>query len=142
MKVQKILFFLNGWHLAITGEPAIGEPFQVWKYGPVVPSVYQDLKVFGGGPVTEYLKEYDSESGSFKPYVIANSQKEFYEILDLTWDKYVGIVATRLSAMTHAPNSPWATAKRNGSTIIGNDITKTYFIGLARSGSSRAASNG
>jgi uncharacterized phage-associated protein len=132
MKVQKMLFFLNGWYLAINGKPCIQEAFEVWKFGPVVPSIYRDLKQFGGGPITSYLKDYDSESESFKSHVIANTQSQFYEVLDLTWTKYIGIDAIRLSAMTHAKDSPWATAKRQKSKVIDNEIIKTYFIGLVR----------
>ena len=68
VKMQKMLFFLNGWHLAITGGPCIDRPFDVWKYGPVVPSVYYRLQHFGGGPITEYLQDYDPTSESFKSY--------------------------------------------------------------------------
>lgn len=132
VKVQKMLFFLNGWHLAITGSSCIDRPFEAWKYGPVVPSVYHGLKQYGGGPVTEYLTDYDPVSESFKPYVVSDSQQQFHEILDLTWEKYIGIDAAHLSTMSHTPDSPWATAQKNGSTIISDDITKTYFIGLAR----------
>jgi uncharacterized phage-associated protein len=137
MKVQKMLFYLNGWHLAVTGKPCIRPPFEVWRYGPVVNTVYHELKKFGGGAVSEYVKEFDPSTETFKSYVIADEKKEFHEILDLTWEKYIGIDATRLSAMTHAPDSPWATAKREGSTIIDNETIKTYFIGLARTHKAR-----
>ena len=133
VKLQKMLFFLNGWHLAIMGSPCIDRAFDVWKYGPVVPSVYHGLKQFRGGPIAYYLMDPDPVSGSFKLPVVPGSQHQFYEILDLTWDKYIGIDAARLSTMSRAPDSPWATALNNGSRIIRNDIIKAYFIGLARS---------
>lgn len=132
VKLQKTLFFMNGWHLAVTGSPCIDEPFEVWQYGPVVRSVYYRLEPFGDGPITDCLKDYDPVSESFKSYVVSDSKHQFYEILALTWEKYVGVDVARLSAMSHAPDSPWATAKKNGITIISNDITMTYFIGLAR----------
>lgn len=133
VKLQKTLFFLNGWHLAVTGTPCIDEPFEAWRYGPVVPSVYYRLEPFGGGPIIDCLKYYDPVSESFRFYVVSDSKHQFHEILDLTWEKYAGIDAARLSTMSHAPDSPWATARKNGSTIISDDITMTYFIGLARS---------
>lgn len=132
MKVQKLLFYLNGWHLAVTGSPCVAEPFGVWKYGPVLQSVYHELKHYGGCAVSKYIEEYDPKTDSMKSFVVAESQKDFHEILDLTWEKYIGIDATRLSAMTHAPDSPWASAKRDGANIISNDTIQSYFIGLAR----------
>ena len=127
VKLQKMLFFLNGWHLAITGTPCLDRPFEVWKYGPVVRCVYDELRRFQGRRVTEYLRDHES----FKAYVVAE-QHRFYEILDLTWDKYIGIDAARLSTMCHAADTPWATALKHGSRIISDEIIKTYFIALAR----------
>ena len=133
VKMQKMLFFLHGWHLAITGTPCIDRAFNVWKYGPVVPSVYHRLRPFRGGPITGYLMDYDPVCESFKSPVVPESQHQFYEILDLTWEKYIEIDAARLSTMSHSPDSPWATALNNGSRIIGSDTIQAYFIGLARS---------
>lgn len=140
MKIQKLLFYLNGWHLAIMGKPVVSEPFRVWKFGPVLESVYHELKHFGGGPVAEYIKEFDPKSEELKSFAISDSATEFYEILDLTWEKYIGIEATRLSTMTHAPDSPWATAKHQGNSIIDNNTIKSYFIGLVRAHQARQAS--
>ncbi len=44
LKVQKILYFLEGYHLAVFGKSLIEGQFQAWKYGPVVPEVYQQYK--------------------------------------------------------------------------------------------------
>ena len=135
MKVQKLLFYLDGWYLAVTGEPAIDDAFEVWKFGPVVPTVYHELKSYGSGPVTSYLKRLDLTTKTYQAYVVADTESKFQEVLDLTWEKYVGIDPLRLSAMTHAPDSPWAKAKRRGDTIIDNETIKTYFVGLAQSAS-------
>lgn len=65
MKVQKLLFHLNGWHLAVTGHASISDTFEVWKFGPAVSSVYHQLKVYGGRPVTAYMTQFDAASSSF-----------------------------------------------------------------------------
>ncbi len=107
MKLQKLLYFLNGWHLAVTGNPAIGEEFKAWQYGPVVPSVYRYFKGFGKNGINEYMKDFDISTGEFKAYVVPSQQKEFYDILDAVWERYIGYTALTLSAMTHQENSPW-----------------------------------
>jgi uncharacterized phage-associated protein len=132
MKVQKLVWFLNGWHLAITGEPSIIQPFEAWQYGPVVSSIYHGLKKFGGSPVTDYIKEYDPATSTFTAYVPSSEDKKFAEILDLTWEKYIGIDAIGLSAMTHVPGSPWFVARQHGQSNIDNTLIKNYFVGLAR----------
>lgn len=133
MKVQKLVWFLNGWHLAITGAPSITQPFEAWQYGPVVSSIYHGLKKYGSSPVTDYLKDYDPTTSTFIAYVPAVEDTKFAEILDLTWEKYIGIDAIGLSAMTHAPGSPWYVAKQHGQSNIDNTLIKNYFIGLATS---------
>lgn len=143
MKLQKLLYFLNGWHLSITGQPAVPDPFRAWKFGPVIESVYHSLKRFGSAPVSDYLKSYDYQSKKAVAFVPSDADKQFQEILDLTWEKYIGISALRLSAMTHEPGSPWDKTfhglAAGHSDVIPNDLIRDYFIGLARTRKPTAA---
>lgn len=42
MKLQKICYFVQGWHLAINnGQPMFADDFHAWKYGPVCPELYE-----------------------------------------------------------------------------------------------------
>jgi uncharacterized phage-associated protein len=132
MKIQKMLFYTHGWYLAVTGVAAIDKPFEVWRYGPVVGSVYHELSRFGSSNVTEYIKEYHPETETNKAFVVNRSKAQFYEVLDLAWEKYIGISAVQLSAMTHEPGSPWDISGKMGKTVIDNDEIKKYFIGIAK----------
>ena len=40
LDVQKILYFAQGWHLAINGERLFQEDLRAWVHGPVVPEIY------------------------------------------------------------------------------------------------------
>ena len=53
MKLQKILYFAQGLHLATYGTPLIQENFQAWKFGPVIPEIYQIYKFYGSEPITD-----------------------------------------------------------------------------------------
>ncbi len=54
LSVQKGLYLAHMTYLGITrGAPLINENFQAWDYGPVLPSLYQDLKMFGRRPVKD-----------------------------------------------------------------------------------------
>src|ERR1700689_5397887 len=56
MKVQKLVYFAHGWYLALTGgRPMINEPVEAWKFGPVVPSLYYELKKYGETPITDLI---------------------------------------------------------------------------------------
>jgi uncharacterized phage-associated protein len=41
-KLQKLLYYVQGWHLAVTGEPAFSERIEAWGLGPVVEKVWRD----------------------------------------------------------------------------------------------------
>ena len=47
MKLQKMLYYQQGFHLAYFGTPLFEEDIEAWMYGPVVPSVYEKYKGFG-----------------------------------------------------------------------------------------------
>ncbi|MDR6873534.1 putative phage-associated protein [Bosea sp. BE125] len=127
MKAQKMLFYTHGWHLATTGLPAIDQPFEVWPYGPVVGVIYHDLKGYGGGMVSTYIPEGAGQP----PLVVNRNRTDLYQSLDIAWEKYIGIPAVNLSAMTHEPGSPWDIAKSNGLAFIPNEMIRDYFVGLA-----------
>jgi uncharacterized phage-associated protein len=127
MKIQKMLFFTHGWHLATTGSPAVDQPFEVWQYGPVLSTIYHELKRFGSDPVTEYIKGYLED----KAYVVNSAETNLYRSVDIAWEKYIGIPAVNLSAMTHEPGSPWDIAMKRSLGQIPNDIIRDYFVRTA-----------
>lgn len=131
MKAQKILFYTHGWHLAITGEPAIDQNFEVWAYGPVVRTIYQSLKKYGGNCISSYIQEYDVSTGEEASFVVSRDCHAFYQSLDIAWEKYIDIDAINLSAMTHEPGSPWARSLELGDAVISNRFIQEYFVELA-----------
>ena len=130
MQLQKLVYFAHGWHLAITDKPLIDEQIEAWRYGPVVPSIYQAFLRFGAGPITEV--ENRDELGA--PLFDETTR----ELLDKIWDVYGGFSAPRLSVMTHRSGTPWdktvraAAQKYGGSLPIGTDIPmeeiKKHFL--------------
>lgn len=128
MKAQKILFYTHGWHLATTGQPAINASFAVWPYGPVIADLYHDLKRYGASMITDYLLS----PGEDRVYVVNPDCRAFYEAVDIAWEKYIGIPAVNLSAMTHEPGSPWDIAKRHNMSLIPNDLIRDYFVRAAQ----------
>ena len=47
LKLQKMLYYEQGFHLAYFNEPLFEEPIEAWQYGPVVPVVYNYYKSRG-----------------------------------------------------------------------------------------------
>ena len=54
LKLQKLLYYAQGYALAILGRPLFADKIENWPHGPVIPCVYQTYKQYGAGwlPVT------------------------------------------------------------------------------------------
>ncbi len=130
MKLQKLVYCLHGWHLAITDQPAIDGEFEAWPYGPVEEDMYHLFKSYRNKPIATYAQSWDGDEQ--KAFVVAqNGNKEFYEILDFVAVRYMPFTATQLSAMTHKPGTPWSITRDRGETAIDDNLIKEHFRELA-----------
>jgi uncharacterized phage-associated protein len=41
LKLQKLLYYAQGWYLGLTGNPLFHEHIEAWVHGPVVPSMFR-----------------------------------------------------------------------------------------------------
>jgi uncharacterized phage-associated protein len=133
MKLQKMVFFAHGLHLAINnGDPLIREKFLAWKFGPVVPTIYQLYKKWGNAPIIE------------RTSILVNSQPLEYfselsesalEAINNTWEITKDVDAVTLSNWSHSPNSPWAITYKNigENGVIDDNLIKNYFEQQIRS---------
>lgn len=103
MKLQKLMYFVCRDYVHRTGDMPIGERFEVWKYGPVLPSVYAEFKPFGAKPITEFSKD---ALGNAKK-VSESKNPILASVLDLVWAKYKRYSGVALSTMTHEKGSGW-----------------------------------
>lgn len=130
LKLQKLVYCLHGWHLAITGEPAIEGEFQAWPYGPVKDELYHLFKSYQNRPIDAYAKSWVGDEE--KAFVVPkSSNKDFYEIWDFVARRYMPFTATQLSALTHKPGTPWSITRDKGETIIPNSLVQEHFRQLA-----------
>ncbi len=126
MKLQKMVYFAHGYHLARYNEPLIREEFEAWKFGPVVPSIYQSYKLYGSDMIID--------TGLIaKPVNEGNKPEEFppsvLEAIDYTWQVTKKLTANNLSLWSHLEGSPWAQVYNPNYTsqVIRNDSIKEYF---------------
>src|SRR5438309_2092560 len=47
LKLQKLLYYVQGFHLAMNGAPLFNEDIRAWDHGPVVPQVYRKYREYG-----------------------------------------------------------------------------------------------
>ncbi len=128
MKLQKILYFAQGYHLTKYGEPVLKEDIQAWKFGPVVPEIYQQYKSYGSDLI---LSNDNVKDPTVLPsnYSLANVATRLRDTIDYTWRATKNITAERLSSWTHNVDSPWhkSYSPYEYAVKIENDVIKEYF---------------
>ncbi len=149
LKLQKLVYFANGWHLAIKSEPLINEQVEAWKFGPVIPSLYRAFRHYRDQPVTEPASAFEFEYDEDGDWVTTEEitptvddcpqEAEFTKaLLRRVWEIYGKYTAIQLSNLTHQDGSPWHTVyvQYHGEIPRGTDIPRglmrEYFLGLVR----------
>lgn len=51
LKLQKLLYYAQGIHLALSGQPLYPERIEAWQHGPVVPEIYHAFKEYRARPI-------------------------------------------------------------------------------------------
>ena len=114
MKLQKMLYYQQGFHLAYFGSPLFEEDLEAWMYGPVVPGVYAAYKEFGKNGLMG-----DHE------HVVSLEDKEealFAEVMRV-YSKYSAI---GLMNMTHE-EMPWKTTPVGEGNVIAKEKMMEFF---------------
>ena len=114
MKLQKLMYYVCRDYVRKTGESPINEQFEVWKYGPVLSSVYGEFKAFGAKPITEYAKDAAGESRK----VSESKNPILAGVLDVVWAKFKRLTGPELSVMTHQEGSGWYRAYMDNRDLI------------------------
>ena len=104
LKLQKLVYYAQGFCLAITGKPAFPEPIEAWMHGPVIPDLYHAFKEYGVAPIPP------PDEFNFEKY-----PEEIRAVLDDVYDVYGKYSAVGLRALTHQ-DPPWKDTSR-GCTI-------------------------
>lgn len=146
MKIQKLVYFAHGWHLAVrNGEPLINEQVEAWMYGPVIPSLYRALRGYGDQPISRRITALRQHT----PTLSDNPDEEAFvrSLLARVWDIYSPFTAIQLSNMTHEPDTPWfkvfSQYTTNGGTLpkgtdIPHESIQEYFRSRLRPVAERA----
>lgn len=135
MKLQKLIYIAHGYHLAILNMPLISNEIQAWQYGPIIPDIYQEFKIFGNTPINvlaidvEINDDFDileTNSG------INKEDTQTKELIDAVWGKYSQYSGPNLSDMTHRVDTPWDKTYSQGtpSLPISNGLIAEHYKSL------------
>jgi uncharacterized phage-associated protein len=119
MKLQKLVYYAQGWYAGYTKERLIDEEVEAWQYGPVIPSLYLEFKEFGSGAITRAAFDWKSFKRSEVPAIQDVNIRAF---LTNVWDAYGKYTAIALSEFTHAVDGPWDQIRRAKPGIKNADI--------------------
>ena len=112
LKLQKLLYYAQGYVLAKKDTPLFDDEFLAWEHGPVIRKIYDKYKANGSSGI-----KYDED---FK----VNIDVETIRILEEVYNEFGQYSAWKLRNMTHE-TSPWQTTPRN--SVIPKQKIKDYF---------------
>ena len=125
MHVIKLVYICHGWMLGLFGRSLINDPVEAWRYGPVVPSVYQTYRSFRGSPIT--IDAVDNSD---------SLDEKQNKLIDAVLDAYRDYTAWQLSTITHQTGTPWHSVYEDGKgqgSIIPNELIGDYYKALSAS---------
>ncbi|MCU0310719.1 MAG: DUF4065 domain-containing protein [Acidimicrobiales bacterium] len=129
MKLQKLVYYSQAWHLVWDEKLLFEEEIQAWANGPVV------------------YELFDVHRGSFRvvppwPKRGPGLSKDERETIDAVLGSYGHLDGRRLSALTHA-EAPWVNARGDLSATarsnrpIDTDLMQEYYSALDRDDEAR-----
>lgn len=116
LKLQKMLYYLQGFFIAVFDKKLFEERIEAWQYGPVVREAYFHFKGFGPGAIL--LNDHEN---------IINFSPEEDELFQEVMGEYGQFSAIKLMNMTHE-ESPWKQAFAiSPEGEITYELLKEYF---------------
>jgi uncharacterized phage-associated protein len=113
LKLQKLVYYAQGFHLAWHGEPLFPEPIEAWAHGPVVPPLYFAYQQDGAKPLPT--------PEGFDPTAIDDRTRR---LLDEVYQVYGQYSAWGLRNLTHE-EAPWRDTPRN--ECVPHDAMRAFF---------------
>ena len=112
LKLQKLLYYAQGFHLAFYDVPLFPEAIKAWIHGPVVPQVYHEYRDYGAGaiPVT--------------PVNLDDYSPEIRALLEEVYTVYGQFTASKLRDLTHE-EPPWKNTPQSETIPLG--LMKEFF---------------
>jgi uncharacterized phage-associated protein len=127
MKLQKLLYYCQAWHLAWFDEPLVDEAFQAWEQGPVVPEVWRRHR----GRAT-----VQPPTGSRREAALAQVHGRARYVLEYVLAEYGSMTGDELSDATHA-EAPYLQARaglpedKQSTEPIDLEVLGRYFRRIA-----------
>ena len=132
LKLQKILYYIQAYHLAYFNDPLIEDEFEAWVHGPVTRKLFQNLK-----DLSKLHDELEYEQDVETPDKILKKEltEEQIELIDDVIEAYCPLSGFQLETLTHS-EEPWQIARKGYgiaekcSVIIPKETMKNFYRSL------------
>lgn len=114
LKLQKMLYYQQGFHLAYFGTPLFDEEIEAWMYGPVVPEVYDAYDHYGRNGI----EANPDKEMTFEP--------EEWRLFLKVFDIYGQYSAIGLMNMTHQEPT-WMNVRKGHGSVISKESMTSFF---------------
>lgn len=132
LSLQKMLYFVQGLHLAFYGTALFPEDCQAWAHGPVYREVYEIFRRFRSGPIEErgffdFLMRQNGVDG------LSDREEKVVDLVAEVLGSYGG---KALEKVTHA-ETPWKEARagcpagKRSAAVIPKETVRAYFFSAA-----------
>lgn len=123
LKMQKLIYYAYVWYLIKKGRKLFHESIEAWANGPVVPSLYHELKHYGSTPIN--AEEYTGMKTQTQADVFTQQfTPELIACLCEVYDKYQTKTAFELVVATHG-EKPWIEARKG---LAPHDISSSPIL--------------
>ena len=112
LKIQKLLYYIQGYHLGFFGEPIIDDEFEAWVHGPVSREFYAKIKSESDGFVfmhTEFTT--DKNRADLEKEIKSKITNDQFDVIDDVLELLGGMSGTDLELCTHAEKDTWQKAR-------------------------------
>ncbi|MEO1486898.1 MAG: type II toxin-antitoxin system antitoxin SocA domain-containing protein [Bacteroidota bacterium] len=111
-KLQKLIYYVDAWHLVHFGSQLVDEDFEAWVHGPVVPELYHELKKFGFNDIKVVNDELDTANKRIrKTAKKSNLSEDQLELIFSVLNKYGSLTSYELEMLSHS-EKPWLEARQ------------------------------
>lgn len=132
-KLQKLIYYVEAWHLVYFDKTLIDENFEAWVHGPVVPELYQYLKQFGYDNIEIIDDELDSAKERINKVAKENNlTDDQMELIYSVLNRYGSLTSFELEMLTHS-EQPWIEARQGippherCTNIISKEEMKAFY---------------
>lgn len=126
LKLQKLLYYVQGWHLGLRGIPAFDDRLEAWVHGPVQPEVYRMYSANRWNPIVAEVE-------------VPALPDDLVQLIGDVLETYGADSGYELELRSHR-EAPWLEARgalapdENSNAVLANATMERFFSALAADG--------